>query len=262
MLSYRHSYHAGVHADVLKHVALVLLIQALKRKPNPLFYLDTHAGAGVYSLESPEAQKVGEYKTGILPFWDNPERLGRVGLPYLELLRKLNPDGVLRYYPGSPWIAAQLLSQEDRLAFCELHPSDYLLLEQVFSKQKNVRVYHGNGLHQLKALLPPPERRGLIFIDPSYEVKSDYDLVPEAVWEGYKRFATGVFCIWYPMLKSGLYQRLLGHFEKGPVHRYYRIERVVDRQSQEGMYGSGLYIINPPWQVGQQLKDLINKIDQ
>ncbi len=258
MLSYRHSYHAGNHADVIKHIGLSLLLQALKRKEKPLFYLDTHAGRGMYSLTGEEAQKIGEYKEGILPFWEHPELLPEVALPYLKLLRKLNRSGVLKRYPGSSAIAEHFLDMNDRMVLSELHPRDVTKLKEGFANNDSVTVEHKDGLKQISTHLPPIERRGLIFIDPSYEIKTDYENVARAVWQGYKRFATGVFCIWYPLLTSGLHQRLLDNLAQGPAHEHYKIEVKVKGERERGMYGSGLYIINPPWGVAEQL-DAVKK---
>lgn len=256
MLSYRHSYHAGNHADVLKHIALVLLLQALKRKEKPLFYLDTHAGRGMYSLSSPEAQKLGEFKEGVLPFWEHPERLSEAALPYLALLRELNPSGSLKRYPGSPSIADHFLDPTDRMVLSELHTNDFKKLAEYHADNKRIIVECKDGLKQISTYLPPVERRGLIFVDPSYEIKSDYTDVPNAIWEGYKRFATGVFCIWYPLVKSGLHQELLESLSRGPKHEHFNIELKKKDSHAQSMYGSGLYIINPPWGIEEQLKEI------
>ncbi len=253
MLSYRHSYHAGCHADVFKHIGLVLLLQALKRKSTPLLYLDTHAGRGMYSLTTQEAEKVSEYKEGILPLWEcaNPPE---AALPYLALLRELNPKGKLTRYPGSPWFAEQLLSpRDDRIILNELHPRDFEKLSQHFDHHERTTVNRTDGLAQIKAHLPPIERRALVFVDPSYEIKTDYKNVPKAVWEGYTRFAIGVFCIWYPILSSGAEKVLLEAFKEWPEHKHCHVTFKPKRGVREGMYGSGLYIINPPFEVEEQL---------
>ncbi len=173
MLSYRHGFHAGNHADVLKHVALVALLRILTRKDKPLLVLDTHAGAGMYSLEQGFAVKNAEFRNGIALLW------GRDDLPapvadYLDQVRAVNSDGVLRHYPGSPRVALGMLRPQDRLRLFELHSTEVQVLAQQFARDgRRVSVTAGDGFAGLKAVLPPPSRRGLVLIDPSYELASD-----------------------------------------------------------------------------------------
>lgn len=173
MLSYRHSYHAGNHADVLKHIVLTLCIDALKAKEKPFLYLDTHAGAGRYILQGEYAEKTGEYLSGINLVWQRPD-VPELLTGYLSLLKRYNPLETLKYYPGSPLIAKQLLREQDKLHLTELHPTDYPLLRQEFSKDKRATVLRADGFAQLKSKLPPASHRGIILIDPSYEMKDDY----------------------------------------------------------------------------------------
>ncbi|EGT74727.1 putative s-adenosyl-L-methionine-dependent methyltransferase [Haemophilus haemolyticus M19107] len=192
MLSYRHSFHAGNHADVLKHIVLMLILENLKLKEKGFFYLDTHSGVGRYRLSSNESEKTGEYKEGIGRLWDQTDLLEDIAR-YVKMIKKLNYGGKeLRYYAGSPLISAELLRPQDRALLTELHPRDYPILRNNFSDYKNVTVKCDNGFQQVKATLPPKERRGLVLIDPPYELKEDYDLVVKAVEEGYKRF-----CHWH-----------------------------------------------------------------
>jgi 23S rRNA (adenine2030-N6)-methyltransferase len=254
MLSYRHHYHAGNHGDVFKHIALTLILTAMKRKEKPMLYLDTHSGAGVYDLKGPMAQKINEQAQGILKIWgrgDIPESVQ----PYIRSLERMNPSGKLTIYPGSPWIAHQLLDEKDRLVLNELHSTDVRILADVTRHFRNMKVFHQDGLLQLNALLPPPEKRGLIFIDPSYEIKSDYVEVAHAVLNGLKKFNNGVFAIWYPLLKSGIHYPLLDLLAEVPdIHR---IECRADVERTAGMYGSGLLLINPPFQVDKQIRDVV-----
>ena len=202
MLSYRHAFHAGNHADVLKHLILLQIAEYMGEKPAPFWIIDTHAGAGRYALESAHASKLGEYRDGVGRLWD------RKGLPpaavdYLEFVKMLNPDGQLRHYPGSPWLASQMLRESDRLRLYELHSTDVKLLQECFrGAGRQVTITAGDGFAGLKAILPPPTRRALVLIDPSYETRDDYANVVKGLQEALKRFATGTYALWYPMLSK------------------------------------------------------------
>ncbi|OOF65678.1 23S rRNA (adenine(2030)-N(6))-methyltransferase RlmJ [Rodentibacter sp. Ppn85] len=258
MLSYRHSFHAGNHADVLKHAVLMLILENLKLKEKGFYYLDTHSGVGRYRLSSSEAEKTGEYKEGIGRLWeqtDLPEELNR----YVHLIKVLNSGGkTLRYYAGSPMIAAQLLRPQDRALLTELHPSDFPLLRNNFKEFKNISVKCDNGFQQVKSTLPPKERRGLVLIDPPYELKEDYDLVVKAVEEGYKRFATGTYAIWYPVVLRQQTKRIFKGLEASGIRKILKIELAVRPDSdQRGMTASGVVIINPPWTLENQMREIL-----
>lgn len=258
MLSYRHSFHAGNHADVLKHTVLMLILENLKLKEKGFFYLDTHSGVGRYLLSSHESEKTGEYKEGIGRLWDEkdlPEELAR----YVKMIKKLNYGGKeLRYYAGSPLIAAELLRPQDRALLTELHPSDFPILRNNFSDYKNVSVKCDNGFQQVKATLPPKERRGLVLIDPPYELKEDYDLVVKAIEEGYKRFATGTYAIWYPVVLRQQTKRIFKGLEATGIRKILKIELAVRPDSdQRGMTASGMVVINPPWTLEAQMKAIL-----
>ncbi len=257
MLSYRHSFHAGNHADVLKHTVQSLIIEALKEKDKPFLYLDTHAGAGRYQLSGEHAERTGEYLEGIARIWqqdDVPELLQ----PYLSALKALNHGDKLRYYPGSPLIARHLLREDDKLQLTELHPSDFPLLRNEFLKDARARTERADGYQQLKAKLPPPSRRGLVLIDPPYEIKTDYQAVVQGIAEGYKRFATGVFALWYPVVLRQQIKRMCKELEETGIRRILQIELAVRPDSdQRGMTASGMIVINPPWKLEQQMKELL-----
>ncbi|PNL90183.1 23S rRNA (adenine(2030)-N(6))-methyltransferase RlmJ [Aggregatibacter aphrophilus] len=258
MLSYRHSFHAGNHADVLKHIVLMLIIESLQQKEKGFYYLDTHAGAGLYRLFSQEAEKTAEYAEGIGRLWqrdDLPTEVDR----YVKLIRKLNYGGKeLRYYAGSPLLAANLLRPQDRALMVELHPSDFPLLRNNFKAFENVTVKIGDGFQQVKATLPPKERRGLVLIDPPYELKEDYDLVVKAIEEGYKRFATGVYAIWYPVVLRQQTKRMIKGLEATGIRKILQIELAVRPDSdQRGMTASGMIVINPPWTLEKQMKSIL-----
>lgn len=257
MLSYRHSFHAGNHADVLKHTVQSLIIESLKEKEKPFLYLDTHAGAGRYKLSSEHAERTGEYMEGIARIWQQdslPEELEA----YIGAVKALNHSGNLRYYPGSPLIARHLLREQDSLQLTELHPSDFPLLRSEFQKDNRARVERADGYTQLKAKLPPVSRRGLILIDPPYEIKTDYQDVVKGISEGYKRFATGTYALWYPVVLRQQIKRMLRELEETGIRRILQIELAVRPDSdQRGMTASGMIVINPPWKLEQQMTNVL-----
>lgn len=263
MLSYRHSFHAGNHADVLKHLVLMLIIEGVQQKEKGFYYLDTHAGVGRYRLFREEAEKNAEYQEGIGLLWDVPqESLPPELARYVALIKAVNYGGKeLRYYAGSPLIAATMLRPQDRALLTELHPADFPLLRNNFKEFDSVTVKRDNGFQQLKATLPPKERRGLVLIDPPYELKDDYELVVESVREGYKRFATGVYAIWYPVVLRQQSKKMLKGFEATGIRKILQIELAVRPDSdQRGMTASGMVVINPPWQLEQQMKAILPQL--
>ncbi|MDH2924296.1 23S rRNA (adenine2030-N6)-methyltransferase [Nicoletella semolina] len=256
MLSYRHSFHAGNHADVLKHLVLTLILETLKQKEKGFFYLDTHSGVGRYSLSSAEAEKTGEYVEGIARLWDRCDLPEEVAL-YVQEIKKIN-RGKLRYYAGSPLLAVNQLRPQDRALLTELHPADYPLLRQEFAKIQNVTTKRENGFQQLKSALPPKEKRGLVLIDPPYELKEDYELVVKAIIEGYKRFATGIYAIWYPVVLRQHTKRIIRGLQETGIRKILQIELSVRPDSdQRGMTASGMIVINPPWQLEAQMKKVL-----
>ncbi len=247
MLSYRHSYHAGNFADVMKHVVLTALLKYLTRKDTKFCYIDTHAGAGGYDLHSERARKTGESDLGIAKLWevnDPPEGVAA----YLALIHQFNPSGRLVKYPGSPWIATQILRQQDRLLLCELHSSDFPLLQNMFAKDRRVYCYEEDGYRFSKGLVPPIERRGLVLMDPSYELQDEYDTAITSIAKMHRQFSTGTYALWYPILDERRTAQLRRHFEALKIPDVLHLElRVADHQSLPGMYGSGMIVINPPW---------------
>jgi 23S rRNA (adenine2030-N6)-methyltransferase len=255
MLSYRHAFHAGNHADVLKHFVQVCLMRYLARKDKPFWVIDTHAGAGAYGLDAGYAAQNAEWESGIARLWE------RADLPpelsdYVEMVRGMNPEGRLNFYPGSPWLAWKLLRPEDRLRLFELHPTDVDLLGKTFmDTDKRVIVTQGDGFAGLKSLLPPPPRRALVLMDPSYEDKRDYGRVVEALKDSLTRFATGTYALWYPLLQRPEAQRLPERLHAIKAE-WLDVTLSVARPSKDGfgMHGSGLFIINPPWTLKDTLK--------
>lgn len=263
MLSYRHAFHAGNHADVLKHLVLVQLVDYLKQKDKPFWVIDTHAGAGLYALDAGHATKLAEHAGGISRLW------GRNDLPpavaaYVDAVRPLNArnaDGTLNAYPGSPWIAYQLLRPEDKLRLFELHTTDIRTLADNFREGgRQVMVTHGDGLAGLKAMLPPPPKRALALIDPSYEIAADYRNVAKTVEEALKRFATGTYAVWYPILAKPEAKSLpekLKAAASAAGKPWLDVTLTVRKQQPGvfGMPGSGMFVINPPWTLEKTLRE-------
>lgn len=262
MLSYRHAFHAGNHADVLKHMVLVETLRHLLRKATPLWYVDTHAGVGEYRLDPKPPAGQAEWLNGIARLWDEPAPPAALA-PYLDLVRALNPDGKLRRYPGSPRLAAEMLRSEDKAWLYELQPSDFPKLQQQFRDCRNVRCTAADGFAALRGLLPPAPRRGLVFIDPSYELKSDYSRLVETLEDALRRFETGCYLVWYPIVQRAealeLPARLLRLGSPSGPARWLRAELRVQAPPAGGygLYGSGMFVINPPWTLPAMLQDLL-----
>ena len=273
MLSYRHAFHAGNHADVLKHAVTIQLLQYLGQKDAPYMYIDTHAGAGVYALDSGEATKNAEFDTGITRLW------GRKDLPpaladYMALIKGMNPSGKLRLYPGSPYCAEKTMREQDRLRLFELHPRDVKMLVENFRKLeaheaaqgrpapvrgKRVMVSHADGFTGLKALLPPPSRRGLVLIDPPYEVKEDYKRVKQTLEDALGRFATGIYAVWYPVLQRMEARQMPDKLKRLPANGWLNVTLSISAPVPDGfgLYASGMFILNPPWTLEPMLRELM-----
>jgi 23S rRNA (adenine2030-N6)-methyltransferase len=259
MLSYRHAFHAGNHADVLKHFVLVNLFHHLAQKDKPYSFIDTHAGAGAYGLDAGYASQNAEYETGITRLWSQPD-LPSALKDYVELIRTLNPSGKLTLYPGSPYLASKRLREQDRMRLFELHPTDVDLLGKTFPAAGNkVIVTCGDGFAGLKSLLPPPSRRALVLIDPSYEDKTDYSKVFHALTDSLQRFATGVYMLWRPLLHRPEAQRLNERLTNMKNIAWLDATLSIRPPSRDGfgMHGSGLFIINPPWKLAETLRECL-----
>ncbi len=262
MLSYRHSFHAGNHADVLKHIVQSLILNSLQQKEKPFVYNDTHSGVGRYDLTHEWSEKTGEYKQGIARVWqqDNiPAELDS----YLDAIRQLNQGETLRYYPGSPRVARAHLREQDRMVLTELHPSDYPLLEQEFHHDRQVSIYKEDGFARLKASLPPQERRGLVLIDPPYELAKEYRDVVRAIAQSYKRWATGIYAIWYPVVNRCDIDDMLQGLQGLEIRKILQIELGVAPDTNErGMTASGMIVINPPWTLESQMQTILPFLKQ
>jgi 23S rRNA (adenine2030-N6)-methyltransferase len=253
MLSYRHAFHAGNHADVLKHLVQVLILHYLVGKQDkPLRYIDTHAGAGSYDLRAVFASKNREFDTGITRLWSRDD-LPHALKAYVDVVRGFNSSGQLLHYPGSPAIAAQVLHAPHRLQLFELHPDDAMRLGKWARHDRRIRTAQEDGFAALKAILPPPEKRALVMIDPPYEVKTDYSTALAALQLAIKKFATGVYALWYPLLQRDEVKTLVKKLEALPV-KSLLVELPVQAEAGGGMYGSGMFVVNPPWVLQQQLE--------
>ena len=263
MLAYRHAFHAGNPADVLKHAVLLALLRHLNLKDKAWRLVDSHAGAGAYALHAEHAQKNAEYKQGIARLWPTSNILDLPPLlaDYLAQVQAFNPHEELALYPGSPRFARALMRPQDQLRLFELHPTDHALLAESFAGDKQVMVHKADGFAGLKAQLPPPSRRGLLLMDPSYEIKTDYPAVVAAAREALTRFAEGMVMVWYPQidLRESLQLpiRLKAvaetHAKKGWLHARLTVAEPNDRGF--GMLGSGLFIINPPHTLMAALRE-------
>lgn len=268
-MNYRHAYHAGNFADVLKHSVLFALIQALQAKDTPFALIDTHAGSGCYALDSEEAGKTGEYRDGIarllFPDLRQPEQ------PALPPLLRHWLDAVLavpgnehglKLYPGSPLQAARAMRATDSAQLCELHPEEVSRLRELFHHDHRVHVHHRNGYEALKALLPPKEKRGLVLIDPPYEAQeAEYRLIEAALKAALLRWPNGMYAIWYPIKQRSMVQPFLRWLQHCGARRVLRAELMVyPDDSPLRLNGSGMAIINAPWNLDQVLREPLQVI--
>ncbi|EEX64295.1 23S rRNA (adenine(2030)-N(6))-methyltransferase RlmJ [Vibrio metoecus] len=262
MLSYRHSFHAGNHADVLKHIVQSLILNSLQQKEKPFVYHDTHSGVGRYDLTHEWSEKTGEYKQGIARLWQQDHIPAELD-SYLDAIRQLNQGETLRYYPGSPRVARAHLREQDRMVLTELHPSDYPLLEQEFHRDRQVSIYKEDGFARLKASLPPQERRGLVLIDPPYELAKEYRDVVQAIAQSYKRWATGIYAIWYPVVNRCDIDDMVEGLQGLGIRKILQIELGVSPDTNErGMTASGMIVVNPPWTLESQMQTILPFLKQ
>jgi 23S rRNA (adenine2030-N6)-methyltransferase len=258
LLSYRHSFHAGNFADVLKHIVLVEILEYLAGKEKAFEYIDSHAGAGLFDLTHGHAEKLEEFRGGIGRLWgrDWPQFES-----YFEVIRACNPHGSLNYYPGSPLIAMHFMRPQDRAWLFELHPKDYRRLEKNTQANHRIRVACQDGHQGVLALLPPASRRGLILIDPSYEIKSEYEQVSETVKKAYKKFSTGIYAIWYPVVEREKVHELERSLVASGIRDIQRFELGLAPDSDgRGMTASGMIVINPPWKLYEKMSRVLPEL--
>ncbi len=247
-MNYRHHFHAGGPADVFKHLVLVVLLRALQRKPGGLCYVDTHAGTGSYNLDNQMSQRTGEFARGIARLWgavDLPEPLAAL----VTAIASVNPPGALQRYPGSPQLARALLRAHDRMIACELHPDDAASLARLFRGDPQVAVHHRDGYAALKAFVPPKERRGLVLIDPPFERPDEFNALLAALQTAHQRWPSGCYALWYPIKATGAAAKFHGALLHTQIRRVLCVELYPRlRTAQTSLAGSGVIIVNPPWQ--------------
>jgi 23S rRNA (adenine2030-N6)-methyltransferase len=262
-MNYRHAYHAGNFADVLKHLVLVLCLEHLRKKPSPFRVIDTHAGSGGYDLAGIESTKTGEWQTGIGRLLGPgarplPEAIGALLAPYLAIIRAENPGGALRHYPGSPLIARRLLRPGDRLIACELHPGDRAELARRLARDTRTKTLELDGWLTLKSMLPPKERRGLVLVDPPFEQPGDLERLASGLREATSRFATGLYLLWYPIKDAGPVRHFHRTLRDVGLAKALRAELYVRRPVEAGVLtGCGMIIVNPPWTLEQHLRTVL-----
>ena len=242
---------------MVKHIVQSLILDTLKNKEKPFIYHDTHSGVGRYDLTHEWSEKTSEYKQGVARIW-NKENYPEDIQSYLDSIKELNNSETLRYYPGSPRVARAQLRPQDRMILTELHPSDYPLLEQEFHRDRQVKIYKEDGFKRLKASLPPKERRGLVLIDPPYELAREYRDVVNAIAQSHKRWATGIYAIWYPVVNRYDIDDMIKGLERLGIPKILQIELGVSPDTNEhGMTASGMIVINPPWKLESQMNEIL-----
>jgi len=259
-MNYRHIYHAGNFADVLKHAVLARLVLYMQKKDKAFRVLDTHAGIGLYDLSTEEAQKTGEWQDGIgrLMEAELPPKAAELLAPYLSAVRDLNPGGGVRLYPGSPKLARMLFRPQDRLSAMELHPEDEVRLARLFEGDYQVRVTELDGWLALGAHLPPKEKRGIILVDPPFEEPDEYERLAKGLATAYRRFPGGTYCLWYPLKKGAPIKDFHKALQDLDIPKMLCLELSVrsDRETT-GLTGSGLIVVNPPFTLKDEMHALL-----
>ena len=256
-MNYRHAFHVGNHADVLKHLALVLCLDALKRKPAPFAVLDTHAGRGMYDFESNEAARSPEWQDGIGKLWNWPEPPASM-TRYRDAIRAFNADGALRTYPGSPALVTAALREEDALIACELHPEEHAALKRALPRIGRVQIHQRDGWEALSALLPPKQKRGLVLIDPPYEAPDELAHAARALGPALKRFGHGAFIWWRPLKSDSALNKADAEVRAQGARETLRADLWIDTPQPEGkLMGSSLLFINPPFGVEDALREAL-----
>jgi 23S rRNA (adenine2030-N6)-methyltransferase len=260
-MNYRHAFHAGGFTDVMKHATLALILEHLKAKEAPFCVVDSHAGIGRYDLWSEPAQRTGEYRDGILKVMKGEPPSGLE--PYLAVVRAMN-DGSkhVRWYPGSPGLAQALIRPQDRITLVEMHPEDARTLAEAFAHDRRIRVQQGDGYLALKALLPPQERRGLVLIDPPFEVTDEFARLARGLQHAHRRWATGIYMIWYPIKHRGPVKTFHDSLPASGIRRRILVAELLLRPDTDPdqLNGSGLVIVNPPWRLDETLSRMLPEL--
>ena len=256
-MNYRHAYHAGNFADVVKHIILTRIVLYLQRKEQAFRVIDTHAGIGRYDLGGVEAGKTGEWRNGVGRLLDATidAKVAELIQPYLDIVRAENADGEIRHYPGSPLIVRHLLRRQDRLSALELHPEDAALLTETFEGDVQVRVNKLDGWLALGAHVPPKEKRGLVLVDPPFEVSGEFDRLVDGLVRAHKRFSGGTFALWYPVKDRQEVRRFVAALHTTGIPKILRTELMIRPASPEPrMDGTGMIVINPPFTLDSELR--------
>jgi 23S rRNA (adenine2030-N6)-methyltransferase len=269
-MNYRHAFHAGGFADVIKHIVLVRILLYLQEKPAAFRVIDTHAGAGLYDLTSDEARRGGEWLTGIARLMQARFSESTLPLlaPYLDIVRAFSPPGELKAYPGSPLITRALLRPQDRLTACELELDARTRLIDALRRDAQARVVDLDGWTALPAFVPPKERRGLVLIDPPFEAKDEFERLARGFSEAFAKWPTGSYLLWYPVKSRRVTDDLARHVavEVGkhkPVGKCLRLEfSVAPREAESGLVSTGLLVVNPPWTLTRELKTILPELEK
>jgi 23S rRNA (adenine2030-N6)-methyltransferase len=269
-MNYRHAFHAGGFADVIKHIVLVRILSYLQDKPAPFRVIDTHAGAGTYDLTGDEARRGGEWLTGIARLMQArfSENALPLVAPYLDIIRAFNPKADLKAYPGSPLIARALLRPQDRLTACEVEPKARKRLIDALRRDTQARVVDLDGWMALPAFVPPKERRGLVLIDPPFEQKDEFERMADGFAQAFAKWPTGIYLLWYPVKSRRATDSLARHVAEivaagASPGKCLRLEFSVAPQTAEaGLISAGLLIVNPPWKLAGELRTILPELEK
>jgi 23S rRNA (adenine2030-N6)-methyltransferase len=258
-MNYRHAFHAGNFADVMKHITLVRLIEYLKLKAGAFRVIDTHAGIGRYSLTGEEAKRSPEWQDGIAKLIKAtlPPKAAELIKPYLDIVGDINRNGALARYPGSPLIARKLFRPQDRLSALELHPADYRKLRDQFVDDVQVRVTELDGWLALGAYVPPKEKRGLVLIDPPFEEPGEFTRLVDGLMKAHKKWATGLYALWYPLKEPREVNAFIADLKATGIAKMLRAELLVAPALAGTFYGSGLILVNPPFTLEGELNIIL-----
>jgi 23S rRNA (adenine2030-N6)-methyltransferase len=258
-MNYRHAFHAGNFADVLKHAVLARILMHLADKPAAFRVIDTHAGTGLYDLSGPQATRTGEWRAGVgqLMAAKLKPAIGALLQPYLDAIAAVNVDGDMVRYPGSPLLALHLMRPQDRLLACELEPTAAAMLGRNLARESRAKVIEVDGWTGLKAYVPPKERRGLVIVDPAYEVPDEFTNLAASFVDAYRRWPTGCYLLWYPIKSRTGPDGLAKHLARASIAKVLRAELLLMPQDPERLTGAGLIIVNPPWTLDAELKRML-----
>jgi 23S rRNA (adenine2030-N6)-methyltransferase len=258
-MNYRHAFHAGNFADVVKHAVLARIITHLKEKPAAFRVIDTHAGAGLYDLSGPEASRTGEWRAGIgrlLAAQLAPD-VRTLLAPYLDAVAAVNPGGAMKVYPGSPALAQTLLRDQDRLVVCEREPNAARALATFVHGDTRAKAVEIDGYTALNAYVPPKERRGLVLIDPPYEQPDEFERLAQALAAAHRKWPTGIYALWYPIKNPRETAAFARRVAASGIARVLRAELTLARAAGERLGGSGLIVVNPPWRLQEEVSVLL-----